>query len=127
MAVRPEGRSSRWSLARPELMEVLDAADLEDVHVHGTERIVDAVAKYDIDRFVHVSSHSARLDSPSEFYRTKAQGEQVARSIYPETTIVRPAPMFGFEDRLLHRLASPSNIITSNNLEERILSEQFEA
>ena len=39
--------------------------DLEDVHVHGTERIVDAVAKYDIDRFVHVSSHSARLDSPS--------------------------------------------------------------
>ncbi|KAI4655349.1 NADH-ubiquinone oxidoreductase 40 kDa subunit [Alternaria ventricosa] len=94
--------------------------DLEDVHVHGTERIVDAVAKYDIDRFVQVSSHSARLDSPSEFYRTKAQGEQVARSVYPETTIVRPAPMFGFEDRLLHRLAYPSNIVTSNNLEERI-------
>ncbi|EUC46376.1 hypothetical protein COCMIDRAFT_25588 [Bipolaris oryzae ATCC 44560] len=94
--------------------------DLEDVHVHGTERIADAVAKYDIDRFVHVSSHSARLNSPSEFYRTKARGEQVARSIYPETTIVRPAPMFGFEDRLLHRLASPTNIITSNNLEERL-------
>jgi NADH dehydrogenase (ubiquinone) 1 alpha subcomplex subunit 9 len=93
--------------------------DLEDVHVAGTERIVEAVAKYDIDRFVHVSSHSASLDSPSEFFRTKAQGEQVARSIYPETTIVRPAPMFGFEDRFLHRLAYPSNIVTSNNLEER--------
>jgi NADH dehydrogenase (ubiquinone) 1 alpha subcomplex subunit 9 len=93
--------------------------DLSDVHVEGTERIADAVAKYDIDRFVHVSSHSAQLDSPSEFYRTKAQGEQVARSIYPETTIVRPAPMFGFEDRLLHRLASPSNVITSNWMQER--------
>jgi NADH dehydrogenase (ubiquinone) 1 alpha subcomplex subunit 9 len=93
--------------------------DLEDVNVEGTERIAEAVAKYDIDRFVQVSSHSASLDSPSEFYRTKAKGEQAARSIYPETTIVRPAPMFGFEDRLLHRLASPSNVITSNNLQER--------
>ena len=27
VAVRPEGRSSRWSLARPELLEVLDAAE----------------------------------------------------------------------------------------------------
>jgi NADH dehydrogenase (ubiquinone) 1 alpha subcomplex subunit 9 len=93
--------------------------DLADVHVAGTERIAEAVAKYDVDRYVHVSSHSALLDSPSEFYRTKAQGEQVARSIYPETTIVRPAPMFGYEDRLLHRLASPSNVITSNWLQER--------
>ena len=94
--------------------------DLEDVHVEGTERIAEVVAKYDIDRFVQVSSHSAQIDSPSEFYRTKARGEQVARSIFPETTIVRPAPMFGFEDRLLHRLASPSNIITSNWLQERM-------
>lgn len=94
--------------------------DLEDVHVHGVERIAEAVAKYDIDRFVHVSSHSAHLESPAEFYRTKAQGEQVARSIYPETTIVRPAPMFGFEDRLLNRLAGATNVITSNNMEERM-------
>ena len=27
VAVRPEGRSTRWSLARPELMELLDAAE----------------------------------------------------------------------------------------------------
>ncbi|CBX98204.1 NADH-ubiquinone oxidoreductase 40 kDa subunit [Plenodomus lingam] len=94
--------------------------DLEDVHVEGTERIAEAVAKYDIDRFVQVSSHSADVNSPSEFYRTKARGEQVARSIYPETTIVRPAPMFGFEDRLLHRLAYPSYVITANHLQERL-------
>ena len=92
---------------------------LADVHVEGTERIAEAVAKYDIDRFVQVSSHSATLDSPSEFYRTKAQGEKVARNVYPETTIVRPAPMFGFEDRLLNRLAGPTNFITANWMQER--------
>jgi len=93
--------------------------DLEDVHVEGTHRIADAVAKYDIDRFIHVSSHSVHPESPSEFYRTKFRSEQVARDIFPETTIVRPSPMFGFEDRLLHRLAGAKNILTSNNMEER--------
>ena len=44
---------------------------LEDVHVEGTERIVDAVAKYDVDRYIHVSSYNANPGSASEFYATK--------------------------------------------------------
>ncbi|PQE31727.1 hypothetical protein CJF32_00001056 [Rutstroemia sp. NJR-2017a WRK4] len=93
--------------------------DLEDVHVEGVERIAEAVAKYDVDRFIHVSSYNADPKSPSEFFRTKARGEQVARNIFPETTIVRPAPMFGFEDRLLHKLAGVTNVFTSNHMQER--------
>ncbi|KAH6677474.1 putative NADH-ubiquinone oxidoreductase 39 kDa subunit [Halenospora varia] len=93
--------------------------DLEDVHVEGVERIADAVAKYDVDRFIHVSSYNADPNSTSEFYRTKARGEKVARSIFPETTIVRPAPLFGFEDRLLHKLAGVTNLFTSNHMQER--------
>lgn len=42
-----------------------------DVHVDGTERIAEAVAKYDIDRFIHVSSYNASKDSTSEFFATK--------------------------------------------------------
>lgn len=87
--------------------------------MEGAERIAEAVAKYDIDRFIHVSSYNASLDSPSEFFRTKARGEQVVRDIFPETTIVRPAPMWGYEDRLLHRLAGVTNLFTVNNLQER--------
>ncbi|KAF2723444.1 NADH-ubiquinone oxidoreductase 40 kDa subunit [Polychaeton citri CBS 116435] len=92
--------------------------DLEDVHMEGTHRIASAVAKYDVDRFIHVSSHSAHPQSPSEYYRTKWESERIARSIFPETTIVRPAPMFGFEDRLLHRLARAGNFLTANHMEE---------
>ena len=92
---------------------------LSDVHEEGTSRIASAVAKYDIDRFIHVSSHSVHPSSPSEFHRTKYASEQIARSIFPETTIVRPAPMFGFEDRLLHRLAAAGNIFTANHMHER--------
>ena len=49
----------------------------------------------------------------------KARGEEVVRSIFPETTIVRPAPMFGFEDRLLHKLAGVANLFTSNWMQQR--------
>lgn len=44
-----------------------------DVHVDGTERISEAVAKYDVDRFIHVSSYNANKDSPSEFFATKVR------------------------------------------------------
>ena len=54
--------------------------DLEDVHVEGTERIAEAVAKYDIDRFIHMSSYNADKNSTSEFYRTKVT-HQLVRSI----------------------------------------------
>ncbi|KAK3951588.1 NADH-ubiquinone oxidoreductase [Pseudoneurospora amorphoporcata] len=91
----------------------------EDVHIEGAERIAEAVAKYDVDRFIHVSSYNADPNSECEFFATKARGEQVVRSIFPETTIVRPAPMFGFEDRLLHKLASVKNILTSNWMQEK--------
>lgn len=92
---------------------------LFDVNVEGTERIAEAVAKYDVDRFIHLSSYNADVDSPSEFFRTKAMGERVARQLFPETTIVRPAPCFGFEDKLLHRLAGVTNTFTVNNMQER--------
>ena len=46
---------------------------LSDVHCEGTERIAEAVAKYDVDRFIHMSSYNADLNSPSEFFRTKVR------------------------------------------------------
>ena len=93
--------------------------DFQDVHVEGTHRIASAVAKYDVDRFIQVSSHSVHPESPSQFFRTKWEGERVARDLFPETTIVRPSPMFGFEDRLLHRLARATNVFTCNHMSER--------
>ncbi|KAF3906217.1 Cyclin-B1-2 [Dactylellina cionopaga] len=91
-----------------------------DVHVEGTQRIAEAVAKYDIDRYIHVSTFNADVNSTSEFYRTKALGETEARKIFPETTIVRPAKMWGEEDRLLQMHAQKRVIITSNHLKEKI-------
>ena len=111
-------KSQRSSRGNTGLRRCSRNFNFDDVHVEGAARIADAVAKYDCDRFVHVSSYNADKDSPSAFFRTKAQGEEVVRSIFPETTIVRPAPMFGWEDRLLNRFAGERSIWASNHLRE---------
>lgn len=37
---------------------------------------MDAVAKYDVDRYIHVSSYNANPESSSEFYATKVSCAQ---------------------------------------------------
>ncbi|RDA83206.1 hypothetical protein CP532_5362 [Ophiocordyceps camponoti-leonardi (nom. inval.)] len=109
---------------------------LQDVHVKGTERIVEAVKKFNVDRYIHVSSYNANSASVSEFYASKAclskpgkpfplsltifpkgRGERIARNYLPEAIIVRPSPIFGFEDNLLIKLAS-SISFTANNMQQ---------
>lgn len=91
----------------------------DDVHIEGTQRIAEAVAKYDVDRYIHVSSYNADSKSPSKYFATKGRGEEEARAIFPEATIVRPAPMFGNEDKLLNTLGGVTNLFTANNMQER--------
>ena len=78
----------------------------KDVNVVGAERIARIAAQNGVSRFVHVSHLNASLDSPSVFYRTKAEGEQRVTEAFPDATIVRPGQLFGYEDRLLNKLAS---------------------
>ena len=66
-----------------------------------------------VKHFLHVSALQQNLKHKSEWARTKvftkekrnykqAKGEQVVREMKPETCIVRPADMFGEDDRLLN-------------------------
>lgn len=88
------------------------------VHHQATQRIAEACAKYDVDRFVQVSAIGADENSPSQFLRTKALAEKAATNIYPETTIVRPAAMYGLEDRFLNNLATAKTLLTVNEMQE---------
>lgn len=71
-------------------------------------------------RFPNISPpRSVSRDYDNRVLNEQGWGEEITRSIFPETTIVRPAPMFGFEDNLLHRLAGITNLFTSNHMQER--------
>lgn len=107
--------------------------DFEGVHLEATQTIVDACVNAGVDHFIHVSclptktenALNASLRSPStplesKWMRTKLDSEAIVRDAFGGSgsddidrrfTIVRPAPMFGSEDRLLTRIAQ--NITTS--------------
>jgi NADH dehydrogenase (ubiquinone) 1 alpha subcomplex subunit 9 len=59
-----------------------------------------------VDNFIHVSTAGASPDHGSEWMRTKYEGEQAVKEIYPWVTIVRPTQMFGPEDRFLNWFAN---------------------
>lgn len=86
-----------------------------DVHVEGAKRIAEAVAKHNVARFIHVSSHSADVNSESKFYQTKARGEQVIRDIIPDATIVRPGPLYGNGLNFLTSIAARDFVLTANH------------
>jgi len=79
----------------------------QDLNVDFPTRLAQAcVAHGGIQRFVHVSCLNASPSSPSAQLRTKAAGEAAVRALLPEAVVLRPAPMFGTEDRLLKHIAS---------------------
>ncbi|KAK7205207.1 hypothetical protein BZA70DRAFT_279323 [Myxozyma melibiosi] len=88
--------------------------NFNDVNVETTRRIAETCAKFNVERFVQVSSHDASPDSPSAFLRTKFEAEQVAREIFPLTTIVRPSPMVGQEDKVVRKIIAWPNIVVNN-------------
>lgn len=76
------------------------------MHVTGAESIARIARENGVSKFIHVSHLNACLSSSSQFYTTKAEGEIAVKEAFPDATIVRPAAMFGYEDRLLNSMAS---------------------
>ncbi|XP_022088368.1 NADH dehydrogenase [ubiquinone] 1 alpha subcomplex subunit 9, mitochondrial-like [Acanthaster planci] len=78
----------------------------EDTHIEGARNLARIAKKMGVNRFIHVSALNADMGSPSKFLRTKAAGETVVRAEYPDATILRPAQMFGREDRYFNHFAN---------------------
>ena len=76
------------------------------MNADGAELVAKVAADVGVPRLFHISHLNASTESSSKFYQSKAKGEEKVRAAYPEATIVRPATMYGYEDRLLNHIAS---------------------
>jgi len=76
-----------------------------DVHAVGAARIAKIAAEEGVSQFIHVSHLGASSTSPSAFYKSKAEGEELVKEAFPNATIVRPSVMYGYEDKLLNNIA----------------------
>ena len=80
----------------------------KDVHVTGLLDIAKACSESKVSKFIHVSSPLASKDSNSFIMRSRAEGDELVRKEFPETIIVRPGSLFGFEDRFLRAIGGKS-------------------
>lgn len=78
----------------------------ENVHIKGTQNIVDAVKKAGIpdEKIIYVSALGADLKGDTEYYRTKAQAEEIIKNSGLTYTIFRPAIMFGWRGQFTGRI-----------------------
>ena len=73
------------------------------VHVEGARRIALAAKSTGATRLIHLSALGASRAAPALSDRTKAKGEEVVRSVFPEATIIRPSLVFGSGDHFFTR------------------------
>lgn len=90
----------------PAVMSQSGAQTFEALHVFGAEAAAKAAKAAGASVFIHMSSLGADVDSPSEYARTKAQGEARVKAAFPGAIILRPSVVFGPEDELFNRFAT---------------------
>jgi uncharacterized protein YbjT (DUF2867 family) len=75
------------------------------VHVEAAERVAKAAKAARLQLLIHFSALGAALDAPSEYLRTKAEGESKAIHSFARTTVLRPGVVFGPEDDFFNKFA----------------------
>ena len=80
------------------------------VHAEAAGRIARISRDSGVGTLVHLSALGADPDSPSEYARTKAEGERQVQAAFPDAAILRPSVIFGAEDQFFNRFAGIARI-----------------
>lgn len=79
----------------------------EDVHVKWAETLATACEDAKVERLLHFSALGASEGAPSRRLRTKHAGDEILKgALGDRTTVFKPAPITGPEDRLFRKFAS---------------------
>mmetsp|Transcript_29805 Transcript_29805/g.88470 ORF Transcript_29805/g.88470 Transcript_29805/m.88470 type:complete len:414 (-) Transcript_29805:91-1332(-) len=78
----------------------------EQCNVDIPRTIAELCTEMQVDNLIHVSSLAANPESKSEWARTKFEGEQAVKEAFPWATVIRPAQLFGPEDKFLNWFAN---------------------
>ncbi|XP_042528586.1 LOW QUALITY PROTEIN: NADH dehydrogenase [ubiquinone] 1 alpha subcomplex subunit 9, mitochondrial [Dipodomys spectabilis] len=83
----------------------------EDVFVRIPKVIARESRKAGVEKLIHVSHLNSDIRSFARSLRSKAVGDQEVREAFPDATIIKPADMFGREDRFLNHFANMRSFV----------------
>jgi len=83
----------------------------EDTLVNIPQTIARISREAGVKSFIHFSALSADHNSKSRWARCKARGEDVVRQEFSDAIIIRPADVFGHEDKFLNYIGTASSIL----------------
>jgi NADH dehydrogenase len=86
------------------------AADFQHVHVTLPRRLAQACKTAGVRRLVHVSALGVGPGAPSNYLRSKTEGEAVLKAAGLDLTMLRPSVIFGEEDRFLNVFATLQSV-----------------
>lgn len=81
------------------------AAAFQHVHVALPRKLAAACRAEGVGRLVHVSALGVGADAPSNYLRSKTEGEAVLQAAGLDLSILRPSVIFGADDRFLNVFA----------------------
>lgn len=82
-----------------------DGQTFERVHFDAARGVIEAAGQAGVRRFVHMSALGARIDSPSDYARTKALAEDYLRHSGLAWTIYRPSVIHGPDGAFMKMVA----------------------
>jgi NADH dehydrogenase len=86
------------------------AQSFEAVHVFGADASAKAAKAAGAKVFIQMSALGADANSLSEYARSKAQGEALAKAAFPGAIVLRPSIIFGPEDNFFNQFAAMSRL-----------------
>jgi NADH dehydrogenase len=94
----------------PGVLASRGAQSFEAVHVFGADASAKAAKAAGAKVFIQMSALGADANSLSEYARSKAQGEALAKAAFPGAIVLRPSIVFGPEDNFFNQFAAMSRL-----------------
>ncbi len=82
------------------------AGDFQRLQAEGAGIVARAAATAGVQRLIQISAIGANKASPSQYARSKAEGEAAVLAAFPAATILRPSLVFGPEDQFFNRFGA---------------------
>lgn len=79
-------------------------------HVHIPKKIAEACVENNVKKFIHVSALGIE-QSQSKYAKSKLEGENAIKEIFPSVTILCPSVVFGPEDNFFNMFAKLSTLL----------------